>query len=338
MSAKDLLAAIIAGDKEAVKDTFDQIMAEKTSEKIDDMRMDVAQTMFGEGKTPYEIGKDEKEAEDAEDEADEAEKKLDKDKGDSGDDSDESGDDSDDSGDDSDESGEDADDSDEKDAKFKKKVSEEVEGLNELSSKTLKNYMYKASADSQRHATKARNLRVLADPEDPAEQDTLNTMADKHAAKAKSRRAGLGLAAKKVSEEVDSFLDETFGNYSEEELEEFMESDAYGQLDEISMGLVQRYHQGRFDQYEKNVDSIKGDRRTKAYQAKADELQDKLYKQVEPSGKRFRSFGNRSGAKDKKKGVMKHYFERGVEYRKTIKDAEAAHKENLKAIEKKYNG
>ena len=203
MSAKDLLAAIIAGDKEAVKDTFDQIMAEKTSEKIDDMRMDVAQTMFGEGKTPYEIGKDEKEAEDAEDEADEAEKKLDKDKGESDDDkddSDESGEDADEKDDKSDESGEDADDSDEKDSKFKKKVSEDVEGLNELSSKTLKNYMYKASADSQRQATKARNLRVLADPEDPAEQDTLNTMADKHAAKAKSRRAGLSLAAKKVKD------------------------------------------------------------------------------------------------------------------------------------------
>ena len=121
MSAKDLLAAIIAGDKEAVKGTFDSIMAEKTSEKIDDLRMDVAQSMFGEGKTPYEIGKDEKEAEDAADEADEAEKKLAKDKGDSGDDSDESGEDADKKDDDSDESGEDADEKDDKKPAFGKK-------------------------------------------------------------------------------------------------------------------------------------------------------------------------------------------------------------------------
>jgi len=127
MSAKDLLAAIISGDKEAAASTFDSLMAEKTSEKIDELRITVAQKMFGEGKTPYEVGKDEKEAEDADEAADEADKKVTKDKG--GDDSDSKEAETDAGEDDSDDKDDSEDDSDDKadDSNFKKKVSEEVD-------------------------------------------------------------------------------------------------------------------------------------------------------------------------------------------------------------------
>jgi TATA-binding protein-associated factor Taf7 len=146
MSAKDLLAAIISGDQEAAVATFESLMADKTSDGIDALRTEVAQTMFGEGKTPYEVGKDEKEAEDADEAADEADKKVTKDKG--GDDSDskeaetDAGEE-----DDSDDSEEDdsEDDADDKDSKFKKKVSEEI--LDELSTGTLLSYHDKAGKE-----------------------------------------------------------------------------------------------------------------------------------------------------------------------------------------------
>jgi len=86
MSVRDLLVKITSGDVEGIQDTFDALMAEKTAARIDEKRIELAQKMFGEGKTPYEVGKDEKEAEDADDAADEADKKVTKDKG--GDDSD----------------------------------------------------------------------------------------------------------------------------------------------------------------------------------------------------------------------------------------------------------
>lgn len=92
MSVRDLLDKIISKDVEGMQAEFDVIMAERVGAAIDDKRIEVAQSMFGEGKTEYEIGKDEKEAEDAEDEADEAEKKLEKDKKGSDDSDDDSGD------------------------------------------------------------------------------------------------------------------------------------------------------------------------------------------------------------------------------------------------------
>lgn len=70
MSVKDLLAKITSGDTDGIQDMFEAIMAQKASDKIDELRIATAQTMFSEGKTPFEQGKEEKEAEDAAEEDD----------------------------------------------------------------------------------------------------------------------------------------------------------------------------------------------------------------------------------------------------------------------------
>lgn len=107
MSVKDLLGKIIAGDREGAQEEFEQIMAEKASDGITEKRVEVAQSMFGEGKTPYENGKDDKEIEDkeAKDNEDEEDAKGDNDSED--DDEDESKDSEDDDEDDSEDDEED---------------------------------------------------------------------------------------------------------------------------------------------------------------------------------------------------------------------------------------
>jgi len=172
MSAKDLLAAIISGDKEAAASTFDSLMAEKTSEKIDELRITVAQKMFGEGKTPYEVGKDEKEAEDADEAADEADKKVTKDKG--GDDSDskeaETDAGEDDSEDDSD------DDSDDKadDSNFKKKVSEEVD-LEEGTAPGKPTWSAAVEKAKQKHAS---NINGTLSGKKMSHEDSVKNLSD----------------------------------------------------------------------------------------------------------------------------------------------------------------
>ena len=46
MSTRDLINAISMGDAHAIENAFNQTMAVKVSEKLDDMRNDVAQNMF----------------------------------------------------------------------------------------------------------------------------------------------------------------------------------------------------------------------------------------------------------------------------------------------------
>jgi hypothetical protein len=46
MSTRDLIDAIYAGDASSIEAAFNQTMAVKVSEKLDDMRADVAQNMF----------------------------------------------------------------------------------------------------------------------------------------------------------------------------------------------------------------------------------------------------------------------------------------------------
>lgn len=46
MSTLDLINAIEAGDSEGIEKTFQELMANRVSEKLDDMRATVAQNMF----------------------------------------------------------------------------------------------------------------------------------------------------------------------------------------------------------------------------------------------------------------------------------------------------
>lgn len=46
MSVKDLISAIASGSAIDTQTTFNQVMAEKISARLDDMRIDVAQNMF----------------------------------------------------------------------------------------------------------------------------------------------------------------------------------------------------------------------------------------------------------------------------------------------------
>lgn len=46
MSTLDLIKAIASGSATATEEAFNQSMAEKVSAKLDDMRMDIARTMF----------------------------------------------------------------------------------------------------------------------------------------------------------------------------------------------------------------------------------------------------------------------------------------------------
>jgi hypothetical protein len=46
MSTKDLINAIIAGDATEIENSFNDAMAEKISVRLDDMRQEVAASMF----------------------------------------------------------------------------------------------------------------------------------------------------------------------------------------------------------------------------------------------------------------------------------------------------
>ena len=46
MTTRDLINAIVAGDATQMETSFNSIMASKVSEKLDDMRADLAQSYF----------------------------------------------------------------------------------------------------------------------------------------------------------------------------------------------------------------------------------------------------------------------------------------------------
>ena len=48
MSVKDLISAIASGSAINTENAFNQVMAEKISARLDDMRVEVAQSMFKE--------------------------------------------------------------------------------------------------------------------------------------------------------------------------------------------------------------------------------------------------------------------------------------------------
>ena len=94
MSVKDLLAKITTGaDMEEVQEMFDAIMAEKAMEKIDELRLATAQSMFNEDKSEYEKGKDKFEADKEMEKAEDDEDAADKENDDSEDDDEDKGDD-----------------------------------------------------------------------------------------------------------------------------------------------------------------------------------------------------------------------------------------------------
>ena len=178
MSVKDLISAIASGSAIETENAFNQVMAEKISARLDDMRVEVAQSMF---KEEVEVTEEvELTLEDFS--AEEIEEFM---------------------------------------------VSEDYEQLDELSKTTLKSYRDKANKqsldnDAYLDSKFARPTRK--------ERDRLGTQMSK-------RDAGVKLADKKLAQKTNEDLD----NYSVEEIKEFMVSEDYEQLDELSKDTLARY-------------------------------------------------------------------------------------------------
>ena len=106
-----------------------------------------------------------------------------------------------------------------------KSVKEDVEELDELSKSTLGSYKAQASGQAQTHATAAQNSN---------DAHKIQT----HSAKAQKRLVGVSRAHQKMMTKEDV---EQLG-LSFEELEEFIMSEEFNQLDEISQDTLRRYH------------------------------------------------------------------------------------------------
>ena len=79
--------------------------------------------------------------------------------------------------------------------------------LDELSPETLKSYRSKAADDYHTRNKRARNLPIIADPDDPAEIDAAYDQANVERAKAKKRAIGMGKAKLKLDQGVDEASD-----------------------------------------------------------------------------------------------------------------------------------
>jgi hypothetical protein len=121
---------------------------------------------------------------------------------------------------------------------FDEEVIEELdeEQLDELSTKTLKSYAKKADKQSNKEYDKGYNLSMnnmgTATPE-------IDKKINSHMDKADKRSVGASLARSKISAREEYELD--LEDYSLEEIEDFMMSEEFEQLDELSKSTTQSY-------------------------------------------------------------------------------------------------
>jgi hypothetical protein len=136
-------------------------------------------------------------------------------------------------------------------AKMDEDMSEEVEQIDELKKSTLASYISKASDNAASHAIKYGEKKAQSDEMDRMmnrhmsydDKDkmrsimkTTNKDVNEPREKAAKRLYGISRAAKKLAKEEFDISDLTL-----EELEDFMESAEFDQLDEISKGTLASY-------------------------------------------------------------------------------------------------
>ena len=107
-----------------------------------------------------------------------------------------------------------------------KVVTEKVEELDELSKKTLDSYVDKSDNDAKKHSEKSSDAWVKGD----------RKTADKHFSKMSDRSFNIGKAIEK-----SKLTKEDLDDYSLEEIEEFMMSEEYKELDELSKASLGSY-------------------------------------------------------------------------------------------------
>ena len=244
-SIRDLVLAIAEGDTLAIEDSFNSVMASKISDRLDDMRVDVAQGMFGSVDESYDSS-------DAYETWDPKHPKF-KDKlikhhakG-----------------------GTTQSFIDQEKAKAKKKLtreeveleeltledysveelenfmmSEEFEHLDELSKKTLGSYIKKAS-DSGVHNARSAGVELGAGASKRKEK--YNDYEDI----VSKRLKGISTAISKLTKESFDIED-----YSVEELEDFMMSEEFEHLDELSKKTLGSYIKKAHDQLMKHTASV----------------------------------------------------------------------------------
>ena len=176
-SIVELISAIADGNTLAIEDSFNSVMASKISDRLDSMRVDVAQGMFGSVDESYDI--EDYSVEELED--------------------------------------------------FM--MSEDFEQLDEISKKTLGSYVTKAHDQLMKHTASVNFKSGRGD------SDVLSYTHEPRTARKTANRT------KGVSKAVDKLTKESFDieDYSVEELEDFMMSEDFEQLDEISKKTLGSY-------------------------------------------------------------------------------------------------
>lgn len=136
-----------------------------------------------------------------------------------------------------------------------------------------------------------------------------------------------------VEEEVELEEELNLEDYSLEELEIFMESEEFQQIDEISQNTISSYLSKKQSGYNKSIKG-KSDTTKRKYE--------KEYKaDVEPALKRKSAFdaGARGKWYDYKKsdykGVVKKYYDKGDALHKAVKSATEKHNASMSNLKKK---
>ena len=174
MSVKDLINAIASGSSIETEQAFNQVMAEKISARLDDMRVDVAQSMFKTESVSHEETEDE---------------------------------------------------------------------LNELNASTLTSYVKKAGSSLHKSNT---NANKAYNKYDETGDDKHLDKGDKDNHSFNKRLKGITTAASKLNSkakngELGEELYLTLEDFSMEEVEAYMQTEAYEQLDELSKTTLVNY-------------------------------------------------------------------------------------------------
>jgi hypothetical protein len=140
-------------------------------------------------------------------------------------------------------------------ADFKKLRSmkkEETGQLGELSKPTLASYVKKAAWDASDKSNDSAYYSGAAGRMDNSrgQADRMKTISNELKDKANKRLSGVNKAVNKMSERSDDY---TLEDFTLEELEEFMQSEEAGQLDELSYDTLNSYMKGRRKQIDRSA-------------------------------------------------------------------------------------
>lgn len=227
MSINELITAIQNGDLEEARELAEAILGERLLEAIEDRKIAVASEMFNEGKSPYEKGKDEVD-------------RLENDgKSTKYDDGTEEYDDDDEEKEDSDEDGETEDGGDDKkEYNFGKKKKSEDETVKESLDESFKrgDVLHVPGADGTKHvAVHLGNKAVYLNDDGTVEH------VPGHALKKASKAPKVTTKHKSLAYKYLENMKESLDDYSLEEIKDFMMSEEFEQLDELSKTTLKNY-------------------------------------------------------------------------------------------------